>query len=127
MSGKLLKRVRLDADRHITKGGFEETISLTTPDGVSQVLTKGFATKHWISFDQDGNSISSKNAHISISESKLVSLDYPVRDTNGEVRLYGHKVSVSDSSGVTKDYVINDVYPDETIGLIICILGDYIN
>ena len=125
MSGNLLQRARRDSLKYLTKGGFEETIFLKTKNGLNEALTTGFSSKHHINFDADGNSINSKNAHICISETELVSLGYPVRNANNEVDLYLHRVSVSDSSGLTKEYVINEIFPDETLGLITCILGDF--
>jgi hypothetical protein len=41
------------------------------------------------------------------------------------VALQGHKVAVADSTGVVKNYVVREQYPDETIGLIVLILGTY--
>lgn len=81
-------------------------------------------TKHHLGIDTDGNRVNSKNAHISVSEKHLVDEGYPVRNTAGEVSLYLHKVSVADSTGIVKNYKITENYPDETVGLIVCILSD---
>jgi hypothetical protein len=37
----------------------------------------------------------------------------------------GHVVNVKDSTGIVKNYVVLQNWPDETIGLITFILGDY--
>jgi len=66
-----------------------------------------------------------KNAHISFSEALLTDVSYPVRNINGEVQLRGHKITTKDSTGVDKNYIITENFPDETIGMIVCILGDY--
>ncbi len=124
MSGSLLNKVRQDALKYATEGGFEEDITLTTPNGLTVLNLKGLATKHWINFDTDGAPVNSKNAHITISESDLVTANYPVR-SGDEVFLRNHKVSVKDSTGSSKEYVIKEWYPNETLGLIVCILGDY--
>lgn len=125
MSGKTLNRARRDSAKYITAGGFEENITLTTPDGNTVLNTTGWAPKHWLNFDADGGSINTKNAHITIVESKLVEAGYPVRNQAGEIHLRGHKVTAKDSSEVEKHYIITEWKPTETIGLIYCDLGDY--
>lgn len=125
MAGSLLNRARKDAKKYVTKGGFEETIFLETPDGLTSLETTGFASKHWINFDTDGNAANSKNAHICLDEDKLALANYPVRNSNQEVFLLKHRVTVKDSSGIEKKYVVIESFPDETLGLIVCILGDY--
>lgn len=124
MSGNLLNIARRDAKKYITKGGFEVDIILTSPADVV-LATTGLASKHWINFDADGNSINSKNAHICISESDLSDNGYPVRNADEEIYLKDHRVSVKDSSGILKEFVIKEWFPSETVGLIVCILGDY--
>lgn len=125
MSGKTLNRARKDVLKYVTKGGFEEDIVLSTPDNSHSLQLKGLASKHWINYDADGGSINSKNAHICISEETLTNSGYPVRNAQNEVHLMRHKVDVKDSSGVVKNYVIKEWFPSETVGLIVCILGDY--
>lgn len=80
-------------------------------------------TKHHLKIDTDGNPVNSKNAHISFSESNMIG--YTVRNVSGEVNLKGHRVTVKDSTGVDKQYMIRQWFPDETLGLIVCILGDF--
>ena len=125
MAGDLLNTARIDAKSYITAGGFEENIVLTSPSPSPVILeTTGFATKHHISFSE-GEVVNSKNAHICIDENSLAEQDYPVRNEDGEVHLKNHRVSVKDSSGELKEYVIIEWFPNETLGLIVCILGDY--
>lgn len=125
MSGKLLQLAKRDSKRFLMKGGFEEDIILSNPNGLNQILLTGFATKHWISFDSDGIQINSKNAHVTIDENYLVSQGYVVRNARGEIALLSHLVSFKDSSGVIKNYKVKSNYPDETLGLIVLILEDY--
>lgn len=125
MPGKLLNRIRKDSKRYISKGGFEENIILESPFSGLSIETNGFVTKHWISFDENGNQVNSKNAHICIDEDDLVLKEYEVRNHNDEIDLNRHIVRVPDSTGKTKDFVIVNVFPDETLGLIVCILGDF--
>lgn len=84
----------------------------------------GLHTKHRISISPEGVPINARNAHVSVSEASLTALGYPVRE-NGEVKLSNHRVTVKDSTGEDKTYVIKEWFPDETIGMIVCILGDY--
>lgn len=85
----------------------------------------GIATKHNIGVDTEGNLVNTKNAHISVAEKLLTDAGYPVRDANGEVSLKGHRVDYVDSTGISKEYVIQQTFPDETVGMIVCILEDF--
>ena len=126
MSGKLLDRARADAKKFVTKGGFQEEIKLVSlsPNPVT-INTIGLASKHWINFDTDGIPVNSKNAHICLNEQELSENNYPYRNSEQEVDLFNHRVSVKDSTGILKEYVIKEWYPNETLGLLICILKDY--
>lgn len=99
-------------------------ITLTAPSSEKAIIT-GLHTKHHLGVDTDGNAVNSKKAHISFSEKYLTDVNYPVRDANGEVSLSGHKISVKDSTGTAKKYIMQSWFPDETIGLITCIIQDY--
>ena len=124
MEGGILQSAKADAKRHITEGGFESDITITTPDGGVTLATTGWATKHHLNFDTDGTLINAKNAHICLDEQKLEDAGYPVR-IDEEVSLINHKVTVKDSTEVAKNYIIKETFPDETLGLIACILGDF--
>lgn len=124
MSGNILQLARKDAKFFLSKGGFESDIEMRTPDNTQSILLTGFATKHHFSYDTDGNAINAKNVHISIDEDVLVKNGYPVRNKKGEITLIRHTVIVADSSGEKKTYVVRENFPDETLGLIVCILGD---
>ena len=126
MSGKLLEQARKDARKFLSSGGFEEEMTLTHPSGAPSLTFKGLHSKHWISFDTDGSQVNSKNAHISISEQFLNENGYVTRNPKtGNIDLYKHRISVKDSTLIEKNYVINEVQPSETFGVIICILGDF--
>ena len=104
--------------------GFGVALFFEGPCGEFAEIT-GLHTKHHLGVDTEGNSVNSKNAHVSFSEKFLTDLNYPVRNLDGEVSMVGHKVRVKDSTGLDKTYVIEENYPDETIGLIVCILGNF--
>ena len=124
MSGKLLAKARSLAKK-IMKGGFSETITLIHPVSGLTIETDGLASKHHINFDSDGLPINSKNVHVSLDEADLVSQNYNPRNSNNEVALINHLVNVKDSTGNLRNYVVIENFPDETLGLITCILGDY--
>jgi hypothetical protein len=100
------------------------SITMTAPDETTATVT-GLHTKHHMAVDTLGNPVNAKNAHASISEQHLVAAGYPVRNEQGEVSLYGHRVSVADSTGTVKHYTVKQWHPDETVGLIVMILDDY--
>jgi len=105
--------------------GFGKTIQLIAPD-LTTLNVVGIATKHHIGIDTEGNMVNVKNAHVSFSEKQLTDAGYPHRDANGEVNMDHHKVVWTDSTGNSVTYVVREYYPDETIGVILCILGDII-
>ena len=103
---------------------FGTSIDFEAPTSETATVV-GIATKHNIGIDTEGNLINTKNAHISIAEKLLTDAGYPVRDTNGEVSLKGHRVDYVDSTGISKKHVIQQSFPDETVGMIVCILEDF--
>lgn len=114
-----IKQITSDLD------GWSVEHVLTTPDDVTSVTVNGLHTKHHLSVDTDGHNVNSKNSHSSFSEEVLTDAGYTVRNANGEVALINHKLTVKDSTGIDKQYVISEAFPDETIGLIVCILRDF--
>lgn len=120
----LLAQAKADIEQ-ITSNSNEWTseLSFVAPTGETAVIN-GLHTKHHLAFDTDGRPVNSKNAHISFSESLLSNLEYPVRNDAGEVHLKNHMVTVKDSTGLDKNYLIAQWIPDETIGFIVCILSD---
>jgi len=141
MAGNLLKQARKDALKINKAIGWEEDILLSTPDHSLSVKLKGIHTKHHLSIDDLGQRVNSKNAHVLIDEKDLLNAfnsdfnndfntdfnsvkSYPYRNQTGNVALIGHYVDVADSNGDIKKFIINENWPSETFGLIVCILGD---
>lgn len=121
----LIEQAKSDI-KDITSNLDEWAVSITFTAPTGEIATvNGLHSKHHMSMDTDGNRINSKNAHISVSEELLTAKNYPVRNKKGEVKLNDHKVNVKDSTGISKNYVIREGFPDETIGLITCILGSH--
>jgi hypothetical protein len=112
--------------RAITAGAFGVSITMTALNGEVATFT-GLHTKHHLSVDAEGREVSSKKASIAIHEQNLsaANASYPIRNADGEVVLLNHKVSVPDSTGSAKNYIVLISLPDEALGLIVLILGDY--
>lgn len=124
MSG-LIEQARKDWQR-FTSDPDTWGISITFTAPTAEVaVVNGLGTNHHIDVDTDGNLINSKNSHVSVSEQLLVDEAYPVRDGDGEVAMVQHRVKFKDSTGVEKEYVIEETLPDETVGMIVCILNDF--
>ncbi len=104
--------------------GFGVPIKLVAPD-TTTVDINGNHSKHHIEYDTEGNLLRSKTARITVSEADLIAASYPYRDGSGEVYLKDHRVTVKDSTGVDKEYVIDTWFPDETLGVILIFLSDY--
>lgn len=126
--GSILDRIKKDARRIISdKNGFAVEIKISTPDGDVEKTIAGLATKHHLGVDTDGNMVNARNAHCSFSEKDLIAAGYPARhETTGEIDLKDHIVSWADITDTVKDYVIKQVHPDETLGIILCILAEYV-
>jgi hypothetical protein len=119
-----LDRAKRDIER-FSQGDWAVDITVNNLTGVEQTV-RGFASKHHLSVDPEtGLPVNSKNTHCSIHESVLVDAGFTVRNTDNEVDIKGWRVSYADSSGLMREYLIDDGMPDETLGLIVCFLGDY--
>jgi len=103
---------------------FGVEMTFTAPTGETATVA-GLHTKHHQSFDLEGRMVNSKNAHVSVKEDLLTALDYPVRNAKGEVSIKNHLVTVKDSTLEDKTYVVRECYQNETLGVIVMILGDY--
>ena len=125
MEGDLFKLVKRDAKFFINDAGYQIDLELITKDDSKTINITGWGVKHNISFDSDGNQVNTKNVRATVDEQVLLDLNYPVRNGRGEVSLIGHKVNFKDSSGVLRNYIVRENFPDENIGIIMLILGDY--
>ena len=125
MNGRILELAKREARRAVNSLGFEQDIRLLTPDETIEISLKGLFTKHHISFDTDGGMVNSQNSHICLSEKDLIDLSFPHRNSSNKVSLLKCKVFCIDSSENEKKYIIKKNFPDETLGLIVCILSEY--
>lgn len=122
----LIAQAKADIEQ-ITGNTDDFAVSMTfiAPD-LSTATVQGLFTKHHLAIDTEGNPVNVRNAHASVSEKQFIDAGYTVRNSSGEVSMKDHKVTVSDSTGTASTYVIREWYPDETIGLLVFILGDFI-
>ncbi len=99
-------------------------ITFINPDDSITATIRGIHGKHHTKVSTEGEMISSKVAHVSVSEKLLTDAGYPVRNAKGHVDLNGHKVNVKDSTGIVNNYILSNGgwYPDEMLGHIVCIL-----
>lgn len=120
----LVDQIRLDVQR-ITGNTSEFATPIVFEDKFGTTATvPGTRTNHHLGIRPDGVPVNTKQASVSVSEAAFP-VDYTVRNSAGLVALKGHKVSYADSTGLTKQYVIEETYPDEKLGLIVCILRDF--
>lgn len=99
---------------------FGVTIVLT--NGVNTATVTGTTASHFLKVDPDtGQPMRGRNVHVTVSMSALTAASYPFRNGNNEVAVVGHRVTVQ---GV--QLVVREVWPDETFGTIVMILGDYV-
>ena len=122
-----LQAAKNDWVRFTEKGGFQTEIILTPKNAVATYSIMGLATKHNVKLDSDGVPINGENIRITICEQSLVNANYPYRNTDNKISLFNHLASFIDSSNNQKNYIIKEVIPDETTGVITCILANYGN
>ena len=111
----------------ITQNDAEWAKAMTLHSPTGQNLSiKGLHTYHSLGFDaQKQKFANTPNGHINFTEQQLVDGSYTYKNSQGDVDLSNHKVSVHDSEGVLRTYDIEQWFPDKTVGLIMCILGEY--
>lgn len=112
---------------------FGVAIELTSPTEETASIS-GYSTKHHLKIDANsGQVINSQNASVVVSEANILvaNADYPVRISDSsssfyrEVNMIGHRVTVTDSSGVAKNFSVTENFADETLGLITLMLENY--
>ena len=124
MVGNLLAQARKDAKHVVTKLGFQNDVFLINPLSMDFIRLKGLTSKHWIKFDTDGSPINAKNVHLNLIEKDIQELGFETRGKNGNVNLLDYYVIVQDSTNNYKKYQVKEVYPNESLGLIVFILGN---
>ncbi len=102
---------------------FGLAITFTPPVGYSLDVV-GTEAKIHMQFDvETGKDVNAQKASVSVSEKFFIDGDYPVRNAAGEVSMKKHKVDYIDSTGTECHFEVLEQFPDETLGLIVFILG----
>jgi hypothetical protein len=104
---------------------FGVSITFTNPDNTQTITVIGTASNHFMQFDFDsGKNVNSQNTHVTVSEQLFINGGYKLRNASGKLSVKKHKVSWIDSTGVFGSYEVLEAMPDQTIGLIVFILGN---
>ena len=121
----ILEKIKDTSNRFVNDlQAFSTPVILTSPSGISYT-TAGFFSKHHNALDMEANRISSKMTSIALHERDLVAKGVVVRNASGNVALLNYICQISDSSETSSKYIVRQMYPDELIGIIVLILGDY--
>ena len=83
----------------------------------------GTKSKHHLGIDNQGNSVNTKNSHMSFHISETIRTNFNIRNSDGDIAIKGFKVILT-HLGIVGNYVITEFYPSETTGYIVCILGE---
>ena len=123
----ILDQARSDVQSILSDlGGFALEVILKTPDEATVVSVIGHHTKHHLPMEFEGVMVDVKTASIAVAEKQLIDQGFPnIRNAAGDVTLNKTLCDVKDSTGVLKNYVVLQVFPDEMLGILIFILGDY--
>lgn len=118
----LLDKAREEMQRFIVDtDGFATEATFTAPD--TSTCTVGVRyNNHKETMVAEGEENVVQVATIAVSEEVLKDQSYPTRDSNDLIHFQHHLVDVSDSTGDTKNYIIDNWYPDENFGLIVLVL-----
>lgn len=110
----------------ITSNSAEWGTDITIEDRAGNTcVIKGIWSKHHLGVDTEGNRVNTRNAHVSFHENQTIAQGWNIRNSETEVNIIGYKMYLVDSTGELKSYVIKQSFPNETTGLIVCILGQY--
>ena len=103
---------------------FSIPMVLIKPDK-SEINIIGLHTRHHLAVDTDGQTVESLTSHAVFMETQVTSQDESIRNAGGDVDLDKWTLKAPDSTGTEHTYVFQKRFPDETFGLITCILEDY--
>jgi hypothetical protein len=122
----ILEMARKDALNYLTDlNGWAVSITFNPPGG-SSITLSGLHTKHHLGINgETGQKVNTKQASVTVAEQDFVNAGYVMRDASGEVSMRDHQVAVKDSTGVICNYVVREWFPDESLGIIVFILGDF--
>ena len=111
----------------LSQSAFGLDLIITTPDGSQTATIQGIGTDIAYNMETDGQDASVRNVHIGFNEAVLLAANpaYPVRNADGLVDMHHHRVSFEDAQGIVRNYSIKQIYPDNTVGMIMCDCSDF--
>jgi len=122
----MLERAKLAVNKYRSDpNGFTKLITIISPDGLISISSYGMHARITEKFNSIGEIVNTDKGHISISEPSWNAAGLITRDANNACLLKDYKVDVTDSNGVLCHYIIREVNVDNTLSLIILILGDF--
>lgn len=122
----LTQRAQTDMQT-ITSNSNDWAVSATLTDLTGQTATVNVLhTRHNTAYDPEGVTVNVPTASIAVSEAKVLenNENYSFKNSSGEITYLNHSVDIADASGVVKNYMVSENYPDEKLGMTILILQD---
>lgn len=125
----ILVRAQQDARRIVNNAdaGFGVPLLFAATDGETTVsaTVNGLAMRHHVRINDLGDLVNGTTARVTVHVKDLEDAEYPVRNTNGDISLLKHRVTWTDISGVQATYKVEQNWPNDVLGLIVCQLGKY--
>jgi len=122
--GQILNMARKDAHKILTSLGYETEITLKK--GLIEVVINGLGLVHHLAFDTEGQTVNTRTAHVTISEQACIDVDFDIRNDKGTVYMRDVLISFADCTGVIKTYMVKENFADDTLGVIVLMLGKYV-
>jgi hypothetical protein len=122
----LMDEIKLDIqDITSNSNEFGISITFTNPSDTQTIQVVGTASNHFMQFDfESGKNINSQNTHVTVSEQLFIDAGYKIRNVDNKVSMKKHRVSWIDTTGVSGSYEVIEAMPDQSVGLIVFILGN---
>lgn len=121
----LMAQAAVDTNKYLTNGSdwaTEATFVANNLAGTTATVN-ALCIKHNNSINPEtGLSVNSTVARCTVSEQSLLELDYPVRNTKGDVAMINHKVTFADLND-EYTYIVKENWPNEMLGAIVLILA----
>lgn len=121
----LLETARQDMGDIIgSENDFSIPMVLIKPDK-TEINIIGLHTRHHLGVNTDGQTVESRTSHAAFMETQVTGQGESIRNGQGDVDLDKWTLKAPDSTGTEHTYAFQKRFPDETFGLITCILEDY--
>lgn len=121
----LAERVILDTQRITSNSNEFATPATFISPGGQTIEVLGIKKIHHTALDDMGSVINAKQAAISVAETQFTDQGHSIRNSKGVVSILDYKVYLTASNGDVQSYKVQSTYPDETFGVITCILTQH--